>query len=231
VRTAARLLGVIGSTGLVVAAVVVIVILRQPAAPSLSFGSSASLQPADKSPNEPPIEAPTIGNPEPSVASVCTDGHTYLMTFDRVGESVEVQSAFATAVGLVRVVAISEGKANPPAVELSAHPSLFNRVYRIATLETVSLAKGDSKELQSVRLFGGKLGCDTWEVSGYPDLVVGRRYLVFAQRLPAPDGQAVAELTATSIWPVDPDGVVATPANGLMSIDEVIAIVRTASTP
>ncbi len=222
---AARIAGVLASTGFLLVAVVILVALRQPAV--LGTGSTPTdALVVDASPITKTSPAIAVESQVPTLVPSCKDGVRYLASFDRVAETIEGESAAAEAVGLVRLTSISEGKLNPPRQDGPMLPSQFNRVFRSATFEVLQIAKGDSQQILVVRVFGGKYGCDSWEIAGYPEFVVGREYLVFAQKLVGPDGKPVAELTAASIWPVNAQGLVETKVDGLVTPAEALSRVR-----
>jgi len=222
VTAAARIAGVLASTGLLLVAVLILVALRQPAV-RITGSTPTDTMVLDASPITKATPAIAGSGQVQTPVPSCMDGTRYVATFDRVDETIEGESSAAEAVGLVRLTSISEGKLNPTRQDGPALPSQFNRVFRLATFEILQVAKGDSQRLLAVRVFGGRYGCDSWEIAGYPEFVVGREYLVFAQKLAGPDGKPVAELTAPSIWPVNVGGLVETPVDGLMTPTEALS--------
>lgn len=204
------------------------------------FSSRYTVNPAGGSSASPPISssapASTVGTVAPVVAETatpdptCSDGLTYYSSLDRVDESVDTEAAVAAAVAHVRVAAISLSKWNTvDGKEPSAHIGFYNNVYRLATLEIISIAKGSPADLQQVRLLGGQIGCDRWLVTGNSQIAVGSSYILFAQPLASPDGRGVNELTALSMWPVVAGNRVVTPVDGSMAVEDLLADVRGAS--
>jgi hypothetical protein len=60
------------------------------------------------------------------------------------------------------------------------------------------------------------------------DLASGDRLVLFVQDLPAADISSSAQ-TTVSAWPVGSDGVVSTPADGRVPIDDLISAARAAA--
>ena len=211
-----------GLSSIIVAGAILVLLTSARQSPSAEGTDWTSV-----SPPPPPAAQATSGGPAASLVvapSACTDGITYRNVFDRVDPTTAGETAAAGAVAHVRVTSISESRWNTAdGIEPEAHRGLYNRVYRIATVEVLALGKGTAEDFVKVRIFGGELGCDTWLVDGYAEVTVGGEYVVFAQRLPAPDGSTLSDFSATAIWQVDAAGSVLTESEGRRSVVDVMA--------
>jgi hypothetical protein len=94
-------------------------------------------------------------------------------------------------------------------------------VYRTVTISVDKAMKGDIGSKFTFRVPGGKVGCAVFAPEGIPlEIAKGDAYLFFTQDLPATDAKGGAVPTVTDMWPVS-SGVVATPVDGKVSIQEV----------
>ena len=121
--------------------------------------------------------------------------------------------------------AFSSRPSGPPAI-----PDGEPAVYTPIRIDVVSAVRGsfDTGPAQ-VLVLGGRVGCFTMRVYPVPAIEKGSRYVLALDEVLDSDGKDALPLEeAKLVWPVDPNGVVLTDA-GLMSLDELTAVVQGAA--
>jgi hypothetical protein len=96
----------------------------------------------------------------------------------------------------------------------------------IVTVHPVTIERvldGDATGVEGIATRGGTVGCATFEAHPIIDLRAGGRYLVwlrpgmFIDETPDPAHPLVSDA-----WPVGPTGMIATPHDGSVSIDDLV---------
>lgn len=155
---------------------------------------------------------------------------THSTVYDRVLPTIAQQTRSSDLVIVGTVGAVQGPRWNTrdggPA---NKQKSTANSVYRLVTVSVETTMKGSVPGTVQLRFPGGRAGCEAWVAEDIPlDLASGDRLVLFVQDLPAADISSSAQ-TTVGAWPVGSDGVVSTPADGRVPMDDLISAARAAA--
>jgi hypothetical protein len=193
-------------------------------------------------PTTAPVSSPTAPaiseEPQPSTFTLTDDERrgqvvseprlAECSTFTNIVEegtpTIELAVLWAELTILGDIREIGGARYNTPGGELTGErPVGMYDVYRptLVHVETVVDGKpidGDVK----VRLPGGSLGCDTYEIDRTQAVDGEGLYVLFLGWEPDVRGNDVPEMTIVRAWPVNDAGMVVTPYDGELSVEEFI---------
>lgn len=171
-----------------------------------------------------------VGQPIGQIAEA-RECETHLTIYDRVLPTIAQETAASSQVILGPVVSVEPARWNTPdGAPASADKIAATTVYRNVTLSVETSMKGTAGATVTLRVPGGRAGCELFVPDGIPlDIGVGDRLALFVQDLPALDARAVRLPTVVDAWPVLDGATVVTPADGQLSVDAFVTAVKAAS--
>lgn len=188
-----------------------------------THSETSSVPPPSAATQAPTSTAVPSESPTPQV--ICGD---HVITYDGLEPTIETQ---ATAPGVfVADVISADAFLLPIGSDGSGESAGVTDVYRLLTVDVTAVAKGDDEAtMRDIAVPGGTFGCATFLVSGLPELTQGERYAFFVEErtVQVPEGSAPVTFT---LWPVSSGGIVKTPLDGDLTIDEFVSAVRAAGT-
>lgn len=197
---AALLVGLVGA----------VLLYRSLALPSSSAGSTGQASPE-------PTTASTSSS-QPMAIGAGGRCSNVTMELDRTDPTVAGESRVSEAVVIGSVVSIGPARWG---TKDGAAPAVSNRipsplgVYRVAKVRVVAAGRGNLgvDRILEVRVPGGTIGCSTFTIGGFADLVPGSQVAVFLGHLPSLVDADQADFDVTDAWPVSGE-TVGTPNEG-----------------
>lgn len=131
------------------------------------------------------------------------------------------RAASAVFVGEVVNVAAAERIVVPKGDDEAFHDAQSGLgVFRIVTLQLGRVIKGEVRGPQvQVRYPGGRIGCERYDVMGYPEPALGARFALFVNPAVSRVRSGAPDLDVAEAWPVTASGTVHTPHDGDVTLD------------
>lgn len=191
---------------------------------------------ASASPVEP--QAATGSSGETAEPEYTTNWDCYGAVVNRDGppSTIAFLMTYNTAVVIADVRSIEEGIFNTRDGGPPDPPRGAGQGYDLEVQTPVNLAvssvlygPGDGGARRVVN-DGGKAGCVEYDVQGAPRLEIGRTYAFFLSPSAFTDGRPRPELPEIRVaWPVSQRGMVATPEDGLLTLEELAKAIEAAT--
>jgi len=197
----------------------------------------ASFEATSKPTVSPQATASTDGEPSPGLTLTDDERREQAVSGPRFGRcsnfstivdegeaTIELAVLWADATIVADIREIGGGRYNLPSGELTGErPVGWYDVYRPTIVDVVTVVQGDAAEgALKVRLPGGRLGCDTYDLDRTHVVDRPGPFVLFLSWEPDVRGNEVAEMTIVRAWRIDGQNEVVTPYDGNVPVEEFI---------
>lgn len=217
----------------VLAALVIASGFRLPASPGAAPGGSAApavpretpVVAVESAPPSAPLAVDNGAEPSFSLGAGAQPPNSECVTVRTVVDRVPMtlDTAFRLQDGVVLATVLEVGPAQwntldgkPP---IDADEAGAFNVMRLVRLSADRVWDGDIEGTFVASVAGGTIGCWTFLHEEVPEVVSGRQYAVFLHGTPLLAGLEQVH-AVRAMWPIDPDGRIRTPEDGLLTVAE-----------